>query len=497
MTKRCLAILLALAMAVSVLSACSKQENPADKLIITEAQTQIAEDTTSFKLSYSQSDSLNPFESKTLNNHIVQNLVFESLFVLDESYEAEPCIATGYSYTDTKTMVVTIQNGHTYSDGTMITANDIARSFDYAKVSPRWKNSLAPISDATVTSDNTITFKLEYPDPNAHNLLTFAIAKDDPNKAGFPVGSGRYEFIEEDGGICLKVNPYHKGFTPHFTRIALTNVTTEESIDNAVNIGNITYAYRDLANGDNARIASNKKRVQLNNLVYIGINGFYGITSNESIRKAISLAIDRDTLVKSAYQGYGRSAKSVFNPVSAQGKMTSIFSSSADLPAAKQAIAQSGYGTSKLKLTLLVNDNPNRVAMAQLIKQQLADAGIKVKINQVSQKTYKSYVKDRYYDIYIGETKVPDDMRLNSFFSKKGATNSGIILDKSSSAKAYNAYTSNKGELGAFLLAFSEEMPFVPVLYRQGMICYSKSIHGDMQGYAGNYFSNIQDWYCS
>lgn len=497
MKKRCAALLLAIVTIVVMLSACKNADKPTPPQIITEAPIQIAEDTTSFKLSYSQSDSLNPFESRTLNNHVMQNLIFESLFMLDESYTVQPIIATGYAYTDTNTMVVNIETGHTFSDGTQITANDIVYSFNEAQKSPHWKSSLAPIASASATSANSITFKLNYADPNAHNLLTFAISKSKEDKDGFPVGSGRYMYSNDNGGICLKVNPFAKDFKPHFTRITLTNITTSESIDNAINIGNITYAFRDLAEGDQTRISANKKRVQLNNLVYIGTNGFSGITSNHNIRQAISLAIDRDTLAKSAYQGYARPAKSIYNPLSSQGKKTSIFSTSADIPAAKQAIAQSGYGKSKLKLDILVYKNPNRVAMAKLIKQQLESVGFKVTINQVSGKTYKHYVSHRYFDIYIGETKVPNDMRLDSFFTSKGATRYGIDLADSKATKSYRAYTTGKGELGAFLLDFAEEMPFVPVLYRQGMICYSKSMHGDMQGYSDNYFSNIQDWYCS
>ena len=38
-------------------------------------------------------------------------------------------------------------------------------------------------------------------------------------------------------------------------------------------------------------------------------------------------------------------------------------------------------------------------------------------------------------------------------------------------------------------------MPFIPVVYRNGVICYSKAMHGDMQGSYGNFFSNIEDWY--
>ena len=37
-------------------------------------------------------------------------------------------------------------------------------------------------------------------------------------------------------------------------------------------------------------------------------------------------------------------------------------------------------------------------------------------------------------------------------------------------------------------------MPYIPLIYKKGMICYSKAMNGDMQGYYGNYFSNIDSW---
>ncbi|MBR3738207.1 MAG: hypothetical protein IKN26_05665 [Eubacterium sp.] len=85
-------------------------------------------------------------------------------------------------------------------------------------------------------------------------------------------------------------------------------------------------------------------------------------------------------------------------------------------------------------------------------------------------------------------------MNLSSFFTEKGETRYGINLS-GNCAKAYKGYLDSKNEIGTFILNFSQEMPFIPLLYRQGMICYSKSLHGDMQGYVDNYFSNIQDWY--
>ena len=495
MNKKIIAVLLLICLIVCTLSACkTAKPDQSNHQLVTQTTTEPASDETGFKLSYSQSDSLNPFESDTLNNQVVENLVFESLFVLDENCEAQPQLATGYQYTNGKTLSVTIENGNIFSDGSAITARSIVDSFERAKSSYRWGNSLKPISSASIESDTVIKFNLAYSNPNAHKLLTFAIAKGKNDKKGYPIGSGRYKFGEGNGMVYLKVNKKKEGFKPRFTKIQLINITSSESIENAINIGNISYAFRDLSEGSNAKIHSNKKAVNLNNLVYIGINCNTGITNNEYVRRAISLSVDRDALVKSAYQGYGKSAASVFTSASAIGKQTAVFESTADTAAAKQAIAQSGYDDKELKINLLINSNPNRLAGARLIKQQLEAVGFKVTIDKASNKTFKSRVKNRSFDLYIGETKIPADMNLNSFFSKNGETRWGINLS-GKSAKAYKGYLNSDNEIGSFILNFSQEMPFVPLLYRQGMICYSKSLHGDMQGYYDNYFSNIQDWY--
>ena len=479
-----------------VLASCSANNNAVgNHNLVTQTTTQIQTDTDSFKLSYSQSDSLNPFESKTLNNQIVQDLVFDSLFVLDESYNAEPLIATGYAYEDSKTLNVTIPLGIKFSDGSDLTAEHIVHSFNAAASSPRWKNSLKAIVSATAVSQTVIQFRLAYPNPNAHNLLTFAIAKGENSKKGYPIGSGRYRFNEGDGEVYVEVNKHYEDFSPHFTKIRLINITSGESIDNAINIGNISYAFRDLAEGSKTRIQANKKAVNLNNIVYIGINGNVGITSNENIRRAISLAVDRDLLVKSAYQGYAKSATSVFNPSSKLGRRTAVFQKNADVVGAKQAVVSSGYDKSALSLDILVNENSNRISLAELVKQELEAVGFKVTVSSVSSKAYRYNVKHRAFDIYIGETKLPNDLSLKSFFDSKGATRFGIDLKHSKAKKAYDEYMNGDSEIGKFVLEFSQEMPFVPLLYRQGMICYSKSMHGDMQGFAGNYFSNIEDWY--
>ncbi|MFR2017203.1 MAG: hypothetical protein ACLS27_00900 [Eubacterium sp.] len=58
--------------------------------LVLQTTAQVTEDTDNFKISYSQSDSLNPFEATTLNNQTADDLVYEPLFRIDESFEAVP-----------------------------------------------------------------------------------------------------------------------------------------------------------------------------------------------------------------------------------------------------------------------------------------------------------------------------------------------------------------------------------------------------------------------
>ncbi len=497
--KKISSLMLALVMVVTLFSSCASSSDETTTTtteIVTETTTQIVENTTDFKLSYTQSDSLNPYKSEALNNQVLQNLVFESLFTLDENYEVQPLIATSYSYTDSTTLVVNIVSGIEFSDGSKITANSVVYAFNQAKESSHWKSSLNAISSASATSDTQITFKLSYANPNAVNLLTFAIASSSNDSDGYPIGSGRYKFSESNGSVWLIVNDnYRNTFNPRFTKIELVNILSSESIDNALNIGNISFAFRDLADDSDIRVTTSEKSVNINNLVYIGINSSRTLTSNEYIRKAISLAIDRETLVKSAYQGYAKAATSVFNSSSSLGKDTTIFSENSDTAAAKQAIQQSGFDSSDLSIEILTSKNSNRVTAAKLIKQQLESVGFKVTIKKVSSSQYKTLVKEKSFDIYIGETKIPNDMCLNAFFTSSGATRYGIDLSSSETATEYKNYLKGESEIGSFMLAFSEELPFIPIVYRMGVICYSKALQGDMQGYQDNNFYKIQDWY--
>lgn len=490
MQKRCFALIMAVITIISCFYGCGK--NAEQDVVTTQSTTAKAKDVSSFKLSYTQSDSLDPFKAKTQNNQVLASLVFESLFDLDERYEPVANIATGYSFTNSKTLKIDINQQITFSDGSDLDLEDVVFSINAAKKSPAYGSSLDCISSAR-TEENSVVIDLNYANPYAVNLLTFPITSIKDDEDGFPVGNGRYKYKNNDGKVSMVINE-NSDFDPYISVITLVNIASADSIDNAVNIGNISYSFRDMSVDASKRMACSKKAIDMNNLVYIGVNSKAGITSNNRIRQAISLAVNRGVLAESAYSGYAVAAKSVFNPNFKSTENVALFAKDDDLAAAKQAVSQSGYAGDKLSLTILTDKNENKNAAANLIKTQLENAGISVRVESLSYKEYVKRIRAEQFDLYIGEVKLSSDMCIYPFLDSKGGVSYGINHKQMSCDNMYIKYLNGTAELEKFIVSFYNEMPYIPLLYKKGMICYSKAMKGDMQGYYGNFFSNIESW---
>ncbi|MDE7095429.1 MAG: ABC transporter permease subunit [Anaeroplasmataceae bacterium] len=200
MKTKSILILLCFAFIISIFTACSS-EAPSEEIETTTEQKSISsipKDDSSFKLCYTQSDSLNPYECETQNNQTISQLVFESLFNMDEHFKASCNIAEKYEYPDSKTLRVTIKDGFVFSDGTSLTADDITYSFRKAVKSSYWGSSLSGISSCNAVSSTVVDFNLEYPNSYAHNLLIFPIMSQSSEISDFPIGSGRYYFAKEE-----------------------------------------------------------------------------------------------------------------------------------------------------------------------------------------------------------------------------------------------------------------------------------------------------------
>lgn len=494
MKKRILALILAISFIATCFVGCSGNANDDGEQIIVEETTAKPTDDSNFKLSYTQADSLDPFKATSQNNQLLASLVFEPLFNIDDSYEVTNNIASGYSFIDSKTIKVDIKPQLVFSDSTPIGTDDVEFSIKAAMKSEAYGSKLTAFKSVEAFDSSSVYIYLNYEDPYAVNLLTFPICSINDDENGFPIGSGRYKYSTKNGDTVLVQNPQRTDYDPYITTINLVNIAAADSIDNAVNIGNISFAFRDMSYDTSKRFSCATKPINMNNLIYIGVNSYSGITSNPQIRKAISTAVDRSVIAESAYSGYATPAASTFNPNFKSVENVKIFSDTADSTTARQTLLQSGYTDSELSISILVNYNENRRAAANLIKTQLESAGFHVTIDLENYGNYMEKIRYSNFDIYIGEVKIGDDMCLYPFFSSEGGARYGIADERMECDELYSAYLSGEEELGKFILSFNDEMPYIPLVYKKGMICYSKALNGDIQSFDNNLYSNIDSW---
>ena len=119
---------------------------------------------TSFALPYLKGETADPITCPDGAMQTLGALLYEGLFALDGSFAPQPALAESYTYDAARyTYTITLRSGVTFSDGSAVTAQDVANSLRRAQSSARYSGRLAEVSDIrasggavriTLTGDN-------------------------------------------------------------------------------------------------------------------------------------------------------------------------------------------------------------------------------------------------------------------------------------------------------------------------------------------------------
>lgn len=259
------------------------------------------------------------------------NPLFQStLLKRDEELRIVPSLATRYSQSeDGMKWLVTIREDAIFSDGTPLTAKDVAFTFNKAK-DAGGKVDLAHLREVEVTGKYTVTFHMAQRDTTFTNrLITLGIVPLHAYGEGYgrkPIGSGPYQLTEWTEGqqMVAEVNPYYFGKKPFFKKIVFL-FTDEDTSFAAAKAGKVhmvvvpqSLAHQQLPD----MVLKAVKSVDNRGLMFPAIpdtgektvEGYpigNSVTADPAIRKAANLAIDRQALVEGVLEGYGRPAYGV------------------------------------------------------------------------------------------------------------------------------------------------------------------------------------------
>lgn len=484
--KKFSALILVFSLIFTILCGCEKTpENPDDPQIITNLN-ESSEST--LKLAYSKADMLDPFTCTMSANIQILGLIYDGLYKLDKSYEPIPVIAKSAIVSGT-TINVTL-NSVQFSDGTALTANDVAYSFKKAKESPYYSERLKNFESTSISSSNMLVFALTNADPYALACLTFPIVKNGA-EGELPTGSGRYTAQTSGETTYLVVNSKKSGFNPAIKTIALVPVRDSSSIESSLEIGNTGFYYNDLSSGTYSRINAQTVEMGINNFVYLAFNSSSEMFSNQLIRQAVNLAVNRKEITATAFQGHARAAYSPFNPdwykLASKDLVISV-----DTDKSKELIAQSGVDISQKEVSLLVNkENQFKLETAEFISDYLTSLGFKVIIKNYEVEYYTQAIEIGSYDMYIGEIRLTPNMDLSPLLGG----NQGYGINPSClSVSRYSQFLSGGCELMDFVNTFNEDLPLIPLCYRNAAASYTNAMKADFNCCDSDVFYDIESW---
>lgn len=440
------------------------------------------------RLAYSKAEQLDPFTASSAINLQILGLMYDGLYKLDKSYQPI-AVAAKSAIVSGNTVNITLAETF-FSDGTAVTANDVAYSFKLAKSSPACAEKLKNFESVSISAANMLVFSLLKADPYALACLTFPIIKNGASGEA-PIGSGRYVYQKNGEEIYLVVNSKRSGFDPVIKTISLVPIRDNGTVESSLEIGNTGFYYDDLSDGSYSRINAKTVDMGINNFVFLAFNAQSELFSNQLLRQAVNMAIDRNSIAATAFQGHARVCYSPFNPdwYALASKDLVVTRSEAK---ARELIAQSGVDIASKEISLLVNkDNAFKYEAAAFIRDTLTSLGFKVVFKDYEKDYYTEAVELGSYDLYIGEVRLTPNMDLSPLFG--GAVGYGID-PACPSAMRYTQLLEGSCELMDFINTFNEDVPFAPLCYRNGAASYTNSLKGELSGCDSDVFCDIETW---
>lgn len=322
----------------------------------------------------------------------VAALVFDTPFVVTDG-RPRPSLALALDNGDGATRArLTLRPDLRFSDGTPLTARDVAASLSRALREPAgW--TLAPIKSARAVGDAVVELELARPTPELALLLATAAAAVTPGGAPpgrRPIGSG--PFVVDGGdatsvrlsanGGCFAGRPYLQSLT---LRVLASRSDETASYEvGALQVARHTAAALDSSGPRRPAVVVDGPQ-QLAGFVAVG-----RIPDADLIRRVLALAINRDKLRRLTVREPATAARGSYDPGRAKSEV------------------DRRWHDARPRLTLLVDaSRADDRDVAERILADLARAGVELGIDAVDAATYQARVDGGRYDLYLGTAAAP------------------------------------------------------------------------------------------
>jgi peptide/nickel transport system substrate-binding protein/oligopeptide transport system substrate-binding protein len=372
--------------------------------------------------------SLDPALSSDVQSGEMVALVFDNLVEFDPDARLRPGLATRWESDSTGTVYTFhLRSGATFHDGRPIDARtvqaSILRALDPAiKAGRQWP--LFPIRGAreyaegkvkrvrgiAVPDDSTIVFTLNEPLNIFPKLLAMPVAAVVPtptprNFGQQPVGSGPWRFVSwsHDDQILFTANPGYWGGRPRedtlLVRI-IPEALTQGAEYETGNLSVVEVPFGETQRWEMAHAEELQRRPAIRDL-FIAINTTRGPLRDLRVRRALNLATDVETLLRTQFAGRGVRAAGAIPPGLA-GYDSTRAPYPWDTAGARRLLREAGYPNG-FTVQLWRSKRAELARVAQSVQQDLGLLGIKVEIVERDAPSVRATVRNGEADLYLGD----------------------------------------------------------------------------------------------
>ena len=398
----------------------------------------------------SDAKSLNPALVDEIAGADIDGLVFNGLTRYNDKLEIEPCLATSWKVSkDSKTITYNLRKGVKFHDGVEFTAADVL--FTYQVFSDPAVNTPQGAEYQDIKKVEVLGIyevRVTFKKPFAKALMLFdtilpkhILEGKDINTCDFarkPVGTGPYKFVEwkPDQKIVLEANPdYYEG-APHikkFVMRVIPNQTTQflELLNGGIDcvgawLHGLLSPEQYMRQLDTPKLKDYYNVYKTHSLeyTYLGWNELSPLFKDKKVRQALTLAIDRDAIIKNAIYGLGSVCTGPF-PYGSWSNNPKVQAWPYDPDKSLSILKGLGWKAGKdglLHKAIAGKDTPVRFTIifplgktdrersATIIQQELKKIGIQVDIQMMEWTAFLSqYIQKKKFDAYImGWSLTPD-----------------------------------------------------------------------------------------
>ncbi|MBI4468769.1 MAG: ABC transporter substrate-binding protein [Acidobacteria bacterium] len=258
----------------------------------------------------------------------IQQLIFNTLVQKDERFELVPDLADSWTSADDATrFTFELRRGVQFHDGRELTSADVVHTFS-SLIAPEFdspkRSAFARLERIVARGRYTVEFHCRESYRSLPlDLIAVGIIPDGSGSTigDHPVGTGPYRFVRylENQEVDLEGFPDAFRNAPRQRRLQVRIVRDPTTLGLELLSGQVDLAVNTQLSPDFVEEQRRRESLAVSisdgaSLEYLGINMTDPILSDVRVRRAISLAVDRRTIIDALLRGEARPASGVLPP---------------------------------------------------------------------------------------------------------------------------------------------------------------------------------------